>query len=121
MQVSSQATFTENKDASSDDRLEHIPLPHMSPEDTKPLLANRGQFHAAHGLAPPPISFPPSSTSSLSLGDPDEYDYRHSAYSGPVAATGADEDADAGLWIEGARNNRRREGIPNLTRDCLWS
>jgi hypothetical protein len=112
------------------------------PEDHKPLLspttsggAGRHTTTATTGgggkysLAPHRISFPSSSTSALLYADedPDDYDLRTSGYRPTptrnrsaaelAAASGSRRGRDGDL--ESGRE--RRQGVPKLTRECLWS
>lgn len=94
-----------------------------SSNDRKPLLQSPQRFHTSHGLAPPPIRFPTSTTASKSpQQESGGQDLWRSARGGSleqgIGTHGDDDEQESLISIRGRRGDN---GLPKITRECLWS
>ncbi|KAG7527455.1 hypothetical protein FFLO_06912 [Filobasidium floriforme] len=80
---------------------------------------SRSNLHQSHGIAPPPIKFPSSSTSSVAQTPPHYTDNDFSdVESGEQNASSGER---APLFRTGHHDGEGRPGLPKLSRECLWS
>ncbi|KAK4686077.1 hypothetical protein P7C73_g4054, partial [Tremellales sp. Uapishka_1] len=72
-----------------------------------PLLPSHVDHSRSHGLSTPKISFPSASTST---------------FGAESESTLVDPNNKRRSWISTSPNDRgHREGVPKLSRECLWS
>ncbi|WWD16453.1 hypothetical protein CI109_100879 [Kwoniella shandongensis] len=94
----------------------------MSKTDRQPLLPTHINHSSSSRLSRPKISFPSSSTTSL--GDETATLVANSeAGSSPDSrfGKGRSQSQNQGSPLVAMHDGGRREGIPKLTRECLWS
>jgi hypothetical protein len=80
---------------------------------------SRSNLHQSHGIAPPPIKFPSSSTSSVAQTPSRYTDNDFTDVENGERNTSSGERAP--LFRTGHHEGEGRPGLPKLSRECLWS
>jgi hypothetical protein len=80
---------------------------------------SRSNLHQSHGIAPPPIKFPSSSTSSVAQPPSHYTDNDFSDLESGERNISSGERAP--LFRTGHHEGEGRPGLPKLSRECLWS